>query len=394
MERETCKPARVLQVALGDGNFGGIASFLYSYYSHMNHNKVHFDFLYCGENSLSSKMCSPILKDSKITTLHIMKPNNNSVEEYQRLLKELNQFFDVNQYDIVHLNSANICFCACLAYVVRNRSKLIIHSHSTRMIGKRNNSPREMVKALLKLLCMKYLRKKADFFFACSYAAGEAVFGKSILNSPRFRIIENAIDVSNYRYNSETRSKIKPNGKLVIGHIGRISKEKNHTFLIDVFVEIHRYIPNCELWIVGDGALRETVETKVKSIGLKDCITLWGQRSDVADLMQAMDLILLPSLFEGLSIVSIEAQAVGLPIYASDSISPEHGLTDLIHFLPLSAGPQVWAQRIIEDVKNLPQRQDMSLVIAQKGYEINNAAKRLENFYGEMLALEDMDKSY
>lgn len=97
-------PVRVLQITIGDGTFSGIANFLYSFYSHMNHEKVRFDFLYCGENSLASKMGSSVLRDSKITTLHVMKRNNNGFKEYYSLIKELRRYFEDNRYHIIHIN--------------------------------------------------------------------------------------------------------------------------------------------------------------------------------------------------------------------------------------------------------------------------------------------------
>lgn len=383
MAEDFLKPVTVLQVTIGDGSYGGVTSFLYSYYSHINHEKVHFDFLYCGENSMQSKMGTQALEGSQVTALHVLKPNNNGIGEHKKLLKELKKYFSENQYDIVHVNTANIYVCASIAYVLKGKSVLVLHSHNSKATERPGNIVKRLIKDVLRWPCRKYALKKGDYYFACSNAAGVNLFGKSILKSNRYRLINNAIDISKYVYNQETRARVLKTDNLIFGHVGRFTKQKNHDFLIEVYAEIHKTIPNSELWIIGEGELQREIETKIKELRLEDSVVIWGRRDDVADLMQAMDIFILPSLYEGLSIVCVEAQAAGLPIYASDSISGEHGLTNLVQFLPLKKGPQFWAKRIIHDVSNLPERRDMGQVIKQKGYEICSAAEWMQRFYIE-----------
>ena len=372
---------KVLQITIGDGSYGGVASFMYSYYSHMNHEKIHCDFLYCGENSMRSKEDSPALTGSKITTLHIMKSKNNGFREYRSLVKELNKFFLKNHYDIVHVNTSNVMVSACIAYALHSKAVLIVHSHNTKAVVDNQGEIKELIIKSIKSLGREYILKKTDYYFACSKEAGENLFGKPVLKSDKFKIIKNAIELSSYVYNSETREKYRKTDDTIIGYVGRLTAQKNPFFLIDVFSEIHRLNPSTKLWLVGEGELLESVRDKIKTLVLEKHVTLWGRRQDVSSLMQAMDILMLPSLYEGLSIVSVEAQAAGLPVYASDSISEEHRITDLIHFLPLTLGAAAWGRKIVEDIKKLPKRRNTLMEMTEAGYEIKSASKWLEDFY-------------
>ena len=133
--------------------------------------------------------------------------------------------------------------------------------------------------------------------------------------------------------------------------------------------------------MIGDGELRPEIEQKIAELGLSDCVKLWGERDDVPELLQGMDVFLFPSLFEGLSVVAIEAQAAGLPVYASDGISAEHKITDLLHFLPLSDGEETWADQVLADLKKEPPRRDTSSELESAGYSIKKSAEILEGLY-------------
>ena len=372
---------KVLQVTIGDGSFGGVASFMYSFYSHMNHGKIHCDFLYCGENSMRSKEDSQVLAGSKIITLHIMKSKNNGFREYRQLVKELKRFFKDNSYDIVHVNTSNVMVSACVAYALNNKAVFIAHSHNTKAVLDNQSRVKEIVKNILKVPARKYILKEADYYFACSKAAGENLFGISVLKSDKFKIINNAIELSSYVYDPEIREKYRITDKTVIGHVGRLTTQKNPLFLIDVFSEIHKLNPSTELWMIGEGELLEGVQNRIIALGLEKYVRLWGRRNDVACLMQAMDIVVLPSLYEGLSIVAVEAQTAGLSVYASDSISEEHRVTDLVHFLPLASGAAAWGRKIVEDMKKMSRRRNMLSEMTEAGYEIETASKWLEDFY-------------
>lgn len=379
--KEKRKRIKVLYVTLGDGSYGGVASFLYTFYSHMDNTKVVSDFLYCARNSMASKMDTEALKDSKITALNAIKPANNGFSDYAKLIPALKRFFKDNMYDIVHLNTSNVYLCASVLHCVPKGTVCITHSHNTKPVISTPNSLKRRIKDILFLPCRKYVLSKSDYYFACSRAAGAHLYGEKILNNRKFKVINNAIDVDRFRYSEEVRNKLRNTNNFVFGHVGRMTEQKNPVFLLEIFNEIHQRKPDTELWMIGEGELRQDIEKKIVDMGLTDSVKLLGRRDDVAELMQAMDAFVFPSLYEGLSIVTIEAQAAGLPIFASDSISPEHKVTDLMTFLSLKQGADVWAETILTDLQKEYDRYDMSGELIRAGYEINSAANDLQTFY-------------
>lgn len=375
------RPVRVLQVTIGDGTFGGIANFLYSFYSHMDHEKVRFDFLYCGENSLVSKMDSSVLMDSKITILHVMKQNNNGFKEYYRLMKKLRKYFNNNKYHIIHINTSNLFVNTCITCLCHKKNICIAHSHNTKSPIEYSSFIKRQIKKAIRIPCQNYIVKKDNWLLACSTQAGEYLYSKKAIKDSKFRVINNAIDIKKYMYNPQKRKLIRTDDKIIFGTVGRLTDQKNPLFLIDIFYEIHKKIGNTVLWLVGDGELRCQVEERVKNLGLDDAIVMLGMRNDIADLMQAMDIFLLPSLYEGFSFVLIEAQAAGLPIFVSDSVTKEAKVTNLMEYIPLSVGAKGWADIILSMLENIPERKDMSKELIEGGFDIYNEAKKLEEFY-------------
>lgn len=378
---EENKPVKVLQVTLGDGSYGGVASFLYTFYSNMDHHRVLCDFLYCAKNSMASKMDTEALKQSKVTALDAIKPANNGPGDYAKLLPALKKYFRENSYDIVHINTSNIYLCACVLHSVPKGTICITHSHNTKPVVGDSHSLKRCIKDFLFLPCRKYVLHQSDYYFACSKAAGIHLYGVEILSNLKFKVIYNAIDVERFRFNKDIRKKYRNTENFVFGHVGRMTEQKNPFFLLKIFKEIHQRRPDSELWIIGEGELRQDIEKAIVDFKLTDSVKLLGRRDDVAELMQAMDAFIFPSLYEGLSIVTIEAQAAGLPIFASDSISPEHKVTELMSFLSLKQSPAEWADNILAALRKTNIRCDMSDELIAAGYEINNAAKDLENFY-------------
>lgn len=378
---EENKPIKVLQVTLGDGSYGGVASFLYTFYSHMDHRRIICDYLYCAKNSMASKMDTEALRQSKVTALGAIKPANNGFGDYARLLPALKKYFKENRYDIVHINTSNVYLCASVLHSVPKGTICITHSHNTKPAIGDSKSLKRRIKDFLFLPCRKYVLRQSDYYFACSKAAGIHLYGSDILDNRKFKVIYNAIDVERFRFNKGTREKYRNTNNFVFGHVGRMTEQKNPIFLLKIFREIHQKMPNSELWMIGEGELRQDIEKTVEDFNLADSVKLLGRRDDVAELMQAMDAFIFPSLYEGLSIVTIEAQAAGLPIFASDSISPEHKVTELMSFLSLKQSPAEWADSILTILGEINARCDMGSELIAAGYEINSAAKDLEKIY-------------
>lgn len=375
---------KVLQIAIGDGSFSGVTNFICSYYKYMNSNEIIFDFVYCRKNSLGLLRDSELISNSQVYELKVLQ-ENSSFLDYIKLYRKLRHIFKDKPYDIVHVNTGNIFVQACCIMAARDVSVRISHSHSSKSYVHKNARIKEIVKKILTVPCKLLIITHATYLLACSMVAGEYLFGKYGVRLLKFRIVHNAIDTELYKFNLLNRNEIRNREKispdtLIFGHVGRLAEVKNHMFLIEVFNEIHKHYRYSMLWIIGDGELREQIRSKIMLLGLEDCVKLFGERDDVNNLLQAMDGFIFPSLFEGLSLVVVEAQTAGLPVYCSDSLSEEHKITELVKFLPLKRGKEYWAQYILEDIsKN--QRRDRSSTVSLSGYDLRQEAANLEKFY-------------
>ena len=260
----------------------------------------------------------------------------------------------------------------------------IAHSHNTDF----------QTKNKFKKAVGNYFKKKLVFYatdyFACSKLAGEWLFGDKIVTSPKFKVIHNGVDLKKYAFNSKIRNEIRnlykiSENEIVIGHVGRFTEQKNHVFLIDIFNEYHKINSNSRLLLVGTGILEENVKEKVEDLKIADKVIFAGFRSDVNNYMQAMDLFVLPSKFEGLGLVLIEAQASGLPCFTSKDVVPKEAqVSDLLTYIRLSSNAKKWANIINKSSFN---RKDVAKEIKDSGYDINEAALELEKFYESSFSL-------
>lgn len=379
---EKKKPIRVLQVTIGDGSFGGVASFLYTYYSHMDKEKVHFDFLYCGENSMASKQNDALLKDSKITTLHILKANNNGLKEYKKLIPALKSFFEENHYDIVHVNSSNPYVNACVAYTLNGRSTYIAHSHNVQSSVIYGSKAKQVFKKTVSYGLRKYIIGKADALYACSDTAGAYLFGEKGCELKKFRIVNNAIDTNKFRFNEQVRTSVRQEAGIsdetvVVGFVGRLSDQKNPRFAVEVFSKLQENCPESELWVIGEGNLKETVLESAAELGVSEKVHLLGRRNDVEKLMQAMDVFIFPSIYEGLGIVAIEAQCSGLPVVASDKIPKMTNVIGLVKYLTFNDSLSKWAEVLLQQARDYMIRVDRSDELRLANYDIVAEAEEL-----------------
>lgn len=199
-----------------------------------------------------------------------------------------------------------------------------------------------------------------------------------------YQIINNAIDATAYSFNPKKRIEMRHQlglaDKLIIGHVGRFNPQKNHPFLLDIFAALLKKEPSAILLLVGGGENMLKIQAKAHALGIAEHVRFLGVRSDVADLMQAMDVFVFPSLYEGLPVTMVEAQAAGLPCIISDKIPPECILTEgLVDVMPLSASPEIWAEKIL--AKRAIPRTDRRAEIAAHGFDITTEAVKLQEFY-------------
>ncbi|WP_075983035.1 glycosyltransferase family 1 protein [Bacillus massilinigeriensis] len=363
---------RILQIVSSLSVSSGVMGVIMNYYRHINRNKIQFDFLYFIEDEKNHK--------DEITELGgnyylLRKPSIKSYTEYKSFFKE-----NARKYSAVHLHEVylnSIILPIARKYKIKH---LITHVHTTKFSDKRLNAIRN------KILCLP-IKGQANKFLACSRPAGELYYGKKASNDGRVIVINNAIYCEKFKYNelvrNQKRKEMGLEDNLVIGHIGRFNEQKNHMFLIDIFKDIKWQKEKAKLILVGNGPLLTKVKEKVERLGLKNDVLFLGQRNDISDLLQVMDVFVLPSLFEGLGIVLLEAQCSGLPCYASDVVPQEANVTDNFHYLSLNDKSKKWATEILS-AKSENDRSVSYLKVMKYGFDIIEESKKLENLYYEL----------
>lgn len=386
------RPVKVLQLVGGGDAIGGVEKMLLNYYSYMDKNKVQFDFCFYRNSTVSAdqNVSNGLLSQSKVFDLRLF--NHGSVlGGYMRSIREVSQIIKENNYDIIHINAGRppLLISGLVSSKIAGAKNIIIHSHSTQGVSDRSTFGKMMYKIMFMLL-RPVFRRYSTVLSGCSIAATEYMFGKKAISSPKYYPIRNAIDLTPFVFDESVRKQVRKelyvkDDTFVVGHVGSFSTPKNHLFLLDVFNEIRKRKENSRLWLAGNGCLKADVEKKVKDLNLESFVLFLGQRNDANRLYQGMDVMIFPSLWEGLSVSIVEAQSSSLPVYASTNISPEHKITDCFTSIPLSKGSDYWADFILNDVKKMPSRRDMEDQITQGGYNIEIEAKTLEQFYQKMV---------
>lgn len=277
----------------------------------------------------------------------------------------------------------------------------IVHGHQTSTgfvflrEAKRNNTPIRIAHArnsnkdnYIKKLTTKFAKFYATDLLAVSKLAGKSEFGDQAVSSNKVKIIPNAIDAARYIFNADMRllkrEELKIKDEFVIIHVGRFHKQKNHKFLLNIFSEVLKKNPNSKLLLIGDGFLKNEIIETIDSLGIENSVTLLGVREDVADLMQAADLLLFPSLYEGFPGVVLEAQASGLPCLISDTITNEIKITDLVEYVSLKENKQHWADKVLAKQDTIL-RKNTYKRIADSGYDINGVATFYEQYYRNLI---------
>ena len=219
---------------------------------------------------------------------------------------------------------------------------------------------------------------------ACSKKAGIWLYGNRACNSEKYFFLPNAVDLEKYHINEQIRQEYRQlfglGENLVFGHVGRFHESKNHPFLLETFAKIHRENENTILLLIGDGELRGMIEETVKRYGLEKAIVLLGLRRDVDNLLQAMDVLLFPSVWEGLPVTVIEAQAAGVPCIISDNITTDVDVTELVYRLPINDTIK-WKDLALSGL----QRKDVSDKVKESGFDVKESARMLASFYEKIV---------
>lgn len=364
------EPIRVLHV-LGGLNRGGAETMVMNLYRIIDKEKVQFDFVIHKENeneyvdeikSLGGKVY--------VFPRFVMKNLFLYRKYWMTFLKKHPEYkilhSHVRSYAIVYIKLAK-----------KRKIKTIIHSHST--------SNGKGISAYVKWVLQLPLRKKCNYLFACSNVSGEWLFGKKAVKLPNYRLIKNAIDISKYGIDSsvreEYRKKFDAENKYIYGHVGRLSEPKNHRFLLETFSEILKRNPQALLLLVGEGEYRSRIESWIHELNLDKNVIMTGSRQDIPQLLNAMDVFLFPSLWEGLPITVIEAQAVGLPCIISDQITSEVVISEAVTCLPINKGYECWVEQSLSSVGR---KFNVIDEIKRAGFDVKDSAEELMKFYKEI----------
>lgn len=380
----------VLHILGGGNEFSGIASYLYQQYKYINHNKVHYDFLFVKENSMKPVMNNTIFIDSNFFELRDKIAKSESIN-YLKFYKDLKRILLEYRYDVIVVNSSVIELSFVTWLVVRILNKnigFISHAHNSSLHIK-NGAKRKKIGFIMNIvdnICKYIIRENSDFLFACSKEAGKRTFGDSSILQSNFKVINNAIDLNKFSFNQEVRNKIrqqmlKDEAVFVVGNVGTLIPSKNQAFLLKIFSELHKKIERSELWLIGSGPDRISLENEVKKMSLENSVKFLGLRKDVNELMQAMDCFVFPSLSEGLGIVAIESQAVNLPTFVSDGVPDDVLLTQNIQKIGLKESPEFWVNEIIKVFSfGLDQRNTL-VDLGKFGFDIKKETEKLADFY-------------
>lgn len=356
---------RILQ-CVNDMHRAGLETMLMNYYRNTDKSKVQFDFLTHRPN--------PSDYDEEILSLggRVYYAPRLYPQNYPEYFKWTRQFFyEHPEYKIVHSHIDSMSYLPLLAAKRSGVPYRIAHSHNT------------SIDMDYKYPLKQYFRHKitsvANIYLACGEEAGKYLFGRNA-----FKVIPNAVEAKSFYFNKCIRDKIRNQlgiscERFVIGHVGRFTHQKNHKFLLEVFKSVLSKRPDAVLLLIGTGEKVDEVNYLIRKYNLTKNVMMLGNRADVDELYQAMDVFVLPSLYEGIPVVGIEAQFSGLPCIFSDRVPLETKFTSTCDFLSLNLSPEDWANYIIKKINQ--NRGSQTKEIINSKYDIENSKYILQDLY-------------
>ncbi|GEK57700.1 glycosyl transferase group 1 [Marinococcus halophilus] len=364
-------PIRVLHV-FGNLDTGGAESRTMDIYRQIDRSKVQFDFLVHTEKK---GYFEDEINDlgGKVYRVPSFSPRN-----FFEYFKQVNNFFKlISNHRVVHGHMLTTAFI--YQFLARKNGVVTRVAHAR--AGTRGElSFINLVKEILE----KLSRFQVTDMFAVSKIAGNSKFGKRKVSSGEVKVVPNAIKADKFKFNQtireSMREKFNVERELLVGHIGRFQPQKNHLFLLDIFNEIRKIYPESLLILIGDGPYKEKIETKIKKLEMSKNVILLGIRSDIQDLLQAIDVLVFPSTHEGFPGVVLESQAAGIPCIISDQITEEVNVTNQVKYVPLNEDSHYWAEQVVNTLNEFDRKDGYDL-IKNSDYDINSTARWYEEFY-------------
>ena len=371
------EPIRILQIFGEPFSNGGQESYILNMYQHMDRTRMQFDIFtpFTIRNEARRELFESL--DGHIWAAG--RPFNEDNNRYFR--EEVDTFLREHHYAIVHIHSGSTYALMIGSKLARRygAKNVIVHSHCGGFV----NLKYKVVRVLSRRALLKY----PTTYYACSHLAARWKFPTPIIKKQRYTVLKNAVDTRLIHFDPTVREQYRSDmgleNQLVIGHVGRFAVQKNHRFLVEIFKELVQLRPDARLLLAGEGILEEEIRQLVHTYGLDEHVQFLGIRRDVAQLMNAFDVFLLPSFFEGLPVVGVEAQATGLPVVTSTGVTPELPLPDLAQYIPLDESPRAWAEQVIA-AADQPRRNTTQEII-DCGYDVQVAAHYMQTRYEEMI---------
>lgn len=362
-------------VVMGKMHSGGKKNLVMEYYRHIDRTQLQFDFI-CDEDSNA-------IPEAEIKELggrvYIVVP-------YQHIFTQMRQMkalFLKNHYKIMHSYNGTMnlfsMFVGWQCHIPIRISESISMAHSADK------------KTIIKNTLKPFSKMFATHYMANGEACGRWQFGNKLYEDGKIEVFKTVINTDLNKFDiairEKTRTELGVQDNVVIGHIGRLTEQKNTLFIIDIFNEIVKLEPKAILLIVGDGNLRKAMIERIKNYNISDKVLYLGRREDIQQFYNAMDCFLLPSLYEGLPVVGVEAETCGLPVFFSTEISEESSVCqDLGYFISLDKEAQFWAHEVLSAIKkNMPIRTGRADEVKAEGFDSNIEAKKLLDYYKKVL---------
>lgn len=354
---------------MGKWNGGGVESVVMNYYRNIDRNILQFDF-FCDSDST----CIPYKEIEALGGTVVVIPPYQKVREYKKVLQTKLKEGD---YKIIHSHISTMSVFPLYYAKKVGIPVRIAHCHSS-------SNKKEWKKNILKQILRPFSKMFPTDLMCCSEFAGRWLFGNKSYDKGKVYLLNNAIDAEKFVFNETNRVSIRneleiPTAAFVMGHIGRFVAQKNHEYLIQIFNEFKKNHPDSILVLVGQGPLIDNCKNLVTQLNLTNDVKFVSQRNDVYKLYSAFDCFVLPSLYEGLPVVGVEAQCNDLPCYFSDKMTLESKILEKTQFLSISESPAYWAHKISENLNT--ERKNNHNILKEKGFSIVEEAKKLEDYY-------------
>lgn len=349
-------------------NVGGLETFIMNIYRNIDRNKIQFDFI---EHYKEESFYDKEIRELGGKIYHFSLRNDNNIIKY---IIELNNFYKTHkEYKIIHCHMSSIGFINFIVAKINKIKVRIAHSH--------NSSTEKTIKGKIKRLMMLPYKYVSTINYACSSESGKYLFGKK-----KFEFIPNAVDTDKFKFSKYNRIQIRKkfdidDATVVIGHIGRFNIQKNHEFIIDMFKKYNFIHPNSKLMLIGNGELYNKIKAKVKEMNLEKNVIFTGVVNETWKYYSAFDIFILPSFFEGLPVVGVEAQCNGIKCLFANNITKEIQVTNLISYLNLDI--DTWVKTLC-DIDIYYDKKNYYKIVKNTNFNIKKLAKKMQKKYIEM----------